>query len=227
MKIRYRYEKRGNARYISHLDTMRVFERALRRLRAPVAFSEGFNPHMKMSLSNPLPLGVESCAEFLELKMDKEVDRERLLIDLNGELPLGLRIISSKDGEGESINNRIYWSTYDIIFYEDYFMLDGLEDKIKRFLSQKSIIIEKKKKKKGKKTLTNQDIRTMIGAVDIKEYDSERIVISANLYTSGQGGLNVLVFVKILNDFLGISKDDKEIEVLRRDILDENLNSLL
>lgn len=89
---RYRicYSKRGPARYISHLDLVRTFERAMRRANLPMAFSEGFNPHPRFSFAAPLPVGTEGLAEVVEVEMTEPLAPHDLAERLNSSLPPGL-----------------------------------------------------------------------------------------------------------------------------------------
>ncbi|SFR08251.1 TIGR03936 family radical SAM-associated protein [Desulfoscipio geothermicus] len=91
---RYRiiYSKRGPARYISHLDLVRALERSMRRAGLPIAFSEGFNPHPRMSFAAPLPVGIEGLAEVMDVEMTAPVPRRDLADRLNAALPPGLAV---------------------------------------------------------------------------------------------------------------------------------------
>ncbi|MCL2337147.1 MAG: TIGR03936 family radical SAM-associated protein [Firmicutes bacterium] len=86
------YSKQGPARYTAHLDLMRELERSMRRAKLPMAFSEGFNPHPKLSVAAPLPVGSASLAELAEIEMTRAVEPDLLLASLNDVLPPGLKI---------------------------------------------------------------------------------------------------------------------------------------
>jgi radical SAM-linked protein len=73
-RIRIRYAKRGPLRFTSHRDFARAFERALRRAAVPIAFSQGFTPHPKISYASAAPTGVGSEAEYLEIGLQAPVD---------------------------------------------------------------------------------------------------------------------------------------------------------
>ena len=77
-KYRLRYARFGPARFASHLDLGRALGRALRRAALPVAYSQGFHPLPKMAFGPPLPVGVESEAEFLELTLTRELAPEEI-----------------------------------------------------------------------------------------------------------------------------------------------------
>jgi radical SAM-linked protein len=91
-----RFKVRGIVRYLSHAEMMRVFQRACVRAAVPVAYSEGFNPHQKMSLVLPRSVGVESDDELLCLGIEENatIDAESLKIGLTSELPGGIEVVS-------------------------------------------------------------------------------------------------------------------------------------
>lgn len=72
MKLRLQITKEPGIRFISHLEYQRSIEKALRRAGTPVAYSEGFNPHMRFSLASALSVGVTSSCEFVEIKLQEE-----------------------------------------------------------------------------------------------------------------------------------------------------------
>lgn len=91
-KIRLRYSKLGRARFTSHRDFGRAFERALRRAHIPMAYSSGFNPHPRISYANASPTGAATMAEYLEIGLWEVCDPEKLADALNAVLPPGFRI---------------------------------------------------------------------------------------------------------------------------------------
>ncbi|HZK24253.1 MAG TPA: TIGR03936 family radical SAM-associated protein [Oscillospiraceae bacterium] len=91
MRIWIKFTKEQPLRFLSHLDLMRLWQRAIRRARLPVVYSQGFNPHPKMSFAAALPVGVTSEAEYLDVHFDKEITD----VDINSlqsVLPNGLTI---------------------------------------------------------------------------------------------------------------------------------------
>ncbi|MEJ5187449.1 MAG: TIGR03936 family radical SAM-associated protein, partial [Candidatus Geothermincolales bacterium] len=82
----------GDAVFLSHRETMRALERALRRSGLPLCYSEGFNPRPKVSFSPALPLGVSALAEYLEVKVDGQGDLEMARERMNQALPRGLAV---------------------------------------------------------------------------------------------------------------------------------------
>ena len=94
-KIRVKYRKGEEVKFISHRDLMRAFQRALRRAGLPVAYSQGFNPHMKISWGNALKVGAVSDSEFAEIQFDGWVKPNELKEVLNHHLPGGLEILEA------------------------------------------------------------------------------------------------------------------------------------
>ena len=96
MKIEATFSKMGDMRFISHLDLMRLFHRALRRTNLPVAITQGFSPHLKISIKRALKLGVESSDEMLTVQTSDLIDDALFTELLNKNLPEGVRIINAK-----------------------------------------------------------------------------------------------------------------------------------
>ena len=93
IKYRIQYSKTAAARFTSHLDVLRAISRTLRRAGLPVAFSAGFNPAPRLSFGPPLPLGLESEAEYFDLELIADLTEEALFLALNTALPPGLKVI--------------------------------------------------------------------------------------------------------------------------------------
>ncbi len=95
MRARVRYTKRGKLRFVSAIDLGRVWERALRRAGVPIAYSEGFHAHPKVSFPDALPLGYASLAEYAELRFAEPVDLPEAMTRLNACLPEGVDVRSA------------------------------------------------------------------------------------------------------------------------------------
>ena len=90
------FEKRGDAVYLSHLDLMRVFQRAFKRADILIWHSQGFSPRAYVSIALPLPVGMESRCEILDFEIeDGAVELPALAGRLNAVLPAGIRVLSA------------------------------------------------------------------------------------------------------------------------------------
>lgn len=94
VRYRIRWTKRGRSRFISARDLTAVWERALRRAEAPIAYSEGFTPHAKVSFPDALAVGVESTGEYAELTFDGPIDATATFTALSKHLPDGMEILT-------------------------------------------------------------------------------------------------------------------------------------
>jgi len=94
-QIKIKYRKGEAVKFISHRDLMRVFERAIRRAGLPIAFSQGFNPHMKISWGPALKVGAASDNEFATLNFDNWIAPALMVEKLSRELPGGVEILEA------------------------------------------------------------------------------------------------------------------------------------
>src|SRR4030067_2211647 len=95
--MRSHFVKVGEARFLGHLEMVDVFVRAARRAGIPMQFSEGFHPLPRISFTNPLPVGMESLAEFMDLELVHAVKAKEFQERMNKELPDGLRIMRAAE----------------------------------------------------------------------------------------------------------------------------------
>jgi len=96
MRLRIAYSKTAEAKYIAHLDLARVFERALRRAGIALAYSEGFNPHPKISFGSALAVGVEGEREYVDIELRSEMDLGEVVGRLQEQLPSGIRLLGGQ-----------------------------------------------------------------------------------------------------------------------------------
>ena len=90
------FEKTGDAVYLSHLDLMRVFQRAFKRADIMIWHSQGFSPRAYVSIALPLPVGSESVCEILDFEIqDGSVDLAKLPALLNRTMPAGIRVLEA------------------------------------------------------------------------------------------------------------------------------------
>jgi radical SAM-linked protein len=92
-RLRVRFKRGGEVKFISHLDLMRLWQRAFQRARIPIAYSEGFSPHPKISLAAPLPIRVTSDAELMDIHLAKWVSPHFFTNALSQQLPPGIEIL--------------------------------------------------------------------------------------------------------------------------------------
>ena len=92
-RLRIRFRRGEEVKYLSHLDLMRLWERALRRAQIPLAYSEGFSPHPRISLAAPLSVGVTSEAELMDIFLTRSVSPHWATAALKRQLPRGIEVL--------------------------------------------------------------------------------------------------------------------------------------
>ncbi|MDE6019912.1 MAG: TIGR03936 family radical SAM-associated protein [Ruminococcus sp.] len=141
--VRMKFTKKGRAKYISHLDLMRCFQRCIRRAELPIAYSEGFHPHMQIVFAAALSLGFESDYEVIELGLSEALSFDEVQSRMQAVLPDGIDVISCYEPKHKM--GQIAYAEYDIILPcqdSEKLLLQWNE-----FISQEKIIVEKKTKR--------------------------------------------------------------------------------
>ncbi|MEW6378933.1 MAG: TIGR03960 family B12-binding radical SAM protein [bacterium] len=151
-QIRGKFIKTGPAVYMSHLDLMRVFFRAIRRADLPITFSQGFHPHPQISFGLPLPVGVEGLGEYTDFVFHKPVEPEEFLIRINEQLPEGIRMLHARriPLQARSLSALINRAIYQVQV-PDRTWKDGNggidhQEHIARFLARDEIWVQKNRK---------------------------------------------------------------------------------
>ncbi len=149
-KYRIKLTKTGILKYFSHLDWQNTFFKALARCDLNVAFSQGFNPSMKVSMGVALPLFAESLTEFVDIELYDNLPCETIQLKLEKVLPEASKILSIVKLEkgAKSIDNTVFWAEYKVeIFDPALYDFQELVYNTNRVLSSDEIYIEKKNKK--------------------------------------------------------------------------------
>lgn len=156
------FEKKGNAVWISHLDLMRLFQRAFKRAGYALTHTQGFNPRPSVSIALPLSVGVESGCEFLDFDLEGERgDYAALVADLNGALTDGIIVLEAYE-KGKKIGELSYLRSIISLEY-DAGVPDGAEEAIKKLFTSPEVIVSKK----TKNGMQEQNIIPMIHSAKI------------------------------------------------------------
>jgi len=176
-KERIIFAKYGNLRFIGHLDFLRVFQQTIRRANLPVAYSQGFNPHILISFALPLPLGMSSNFDYVDITLNEECPNMVEL--LNNKAPEGLKIHKSSPVTDKGAASVVTVADYRVKIQKDI----DVSEKINKLMESKEIITTKK----TKSGLKNVDIRPDI--ISISEKNS---LIQMRLYAGSARFLNPL-----------------------------------
>ena len=164
------FEKKGNAIWISHLDLMRLFQRAFKRVGLPLMHTQGYNPRPYVAVALPLSVGVESGCELLDFDLEGEaVPGEQIKARLNGSLVDGVRVLDVLD-DGRKIRDLALLECAVDLEY-DQGVPTGAEVAIRELFSRESLVVEKK----SKNGPTQQDITPMIRSLEVLPLDGHTL----------------------------------------------------
>ena len=187
-KLRFCFSKEPSVKYVGHLDLIEVFDRAFRRAKMPLVFSEGFNPRPKLTFAHPLAVGIASVAEIGEIELESKVEIEVFIVRMNNALPTGIRILNAEYIESnKSLMALVTSAEYKI-------ELEGeklSEEALNAFFAQEEIVVDKKNKKKQIVQVNVKDL--------IIDYKIEGLNIWIKLVTGNEKTLRPDLLVNKIN----------------------------
>ena len=174
--LRALFEKKGNAVYISHLDLMRLFQRAFKRAGLLLTHTQGFNPRPSVSIALPMSVGVESCCELLDFDLEGEIPScEEMKAALNAALVEGVRVLCVYEG-GNKIRDIALLDCSVYMEYDRKLPTDAVEQ-LKAVFSQPSIVMEKR----NRNGVSKQNIIPLIKKLEIAAQSDHVIRIDATV----------------------------------------------
>lgn len=199
---RIQYTKGEEVRFIGHLDVMRLFQRAIKRAKLPVAYSKGFNPHQLLSFASPLTLGATSEGEYGDFEMTEKIEPSLVWERLAPELPRGMSIIDAvllTVGQGAAMAVTAGASYH--ITMDDDVAIEEIKNSLTKFLEKKDISVMKKTKSKEEIVNIRQDIYDM----ECKETPDGRPMLYLFLAAGSVSNLKPEPVMRSLYEFIGLS----------------------
>ncbi|WP_187296179.1 TIGR03936 family radical SAM-associated protein [Tepidibacter mesophilus] len=226
--IRCKLVKEKDMVYISHLDLQRLIQRILRKAGINVAYSQGFNPHPKISFGQALSLGVTSYGEYIDVELEEIVEADEFLTRVNKALPDGIKIQKVKfidktitPSLSSSISHGSYIISMNINSDLD---IESIKTKVDEFMKLDEII-NIKKNKKGK--LKEVNIRPLIKTLKVVSLEENILTLDMLVATGSSANLNPSVLVDKLNGFANIGIDIENLKITRNDLYIEDNNKFL
>lgn len=209
LKIRIKFSKNANVRFLGHLDIMRAFQRAFIRADIKMVYSEGFNPHQKMSFAQPLGVGITSTGEYIDAEIADGQNLEVVKKRLNDSCQGCFDIFSIKELPERAPNAMasVKYASYLIKF------TDGFTPDVKGFMSQDQILTEKKTKS-GVKEI---DIKPHIFKCDLKD-DGLFILVSAG----SESNIKPDLFLENLMKYSNKEYSRDQVRITRTDLYSDN-----
>lgn len=217
-ELRIRFSKTGQAKYISHLDTNRVFSRAFARSKINLYYTEGFNPHPYMSFSLPLSLGVESLCENVDIRILDDISNDEIKERMNESLPIGIRVVDVYDDFMDS--SKIVFSDY--VYKFEFIDNETALERIKNVLEADEIMAQKKGKKGKRRILKETNIKEFINKYNISIRD-DQIILNIRLLAGPEKNLNPSLLFDTIIRLIDMDFEWKSIS--RINLLTENLKN--
>lgn len=206
--VRVWFEKKGSARYISHLDLTRCMSRALKLSRLPVWYTEGFNPRIYMTYAMPLSLGIQGERECMDIRLTGDEPFSEIIRRLNERLPADIHVFNA----AEPVRG------FEEIAFADYEALLEAEDSgalseaLDRLMNRESIPIMKHGKK-GDKEL---DIKPFFQGMQSERTGKDALKLAFRLPCSVSGSVNPSLLLDALREYEGAEPD---VQITRKRLL--------
>ena len=206
-KLRFCFEKNGPAAYISHLDLMKALQRSFVRAGIPVKYSQGFNPHIEMSIVVPLSTGYETRCDLCDLDLMVDELPENFVESLNAVMPWGMKVLYA--GPADRPVREIACCAYEIV-------LPAGDTAAMKALFEQPVLLEKRSKR-GRKEV---DLRDYIKQLDFAAEGDK--TLCRCVLTAGNDSLNPMYLTQALKN-AGLVDTESVAKYVRTGILDENL----
>ena len=207
------FEKTGNAVFISHLDLMRMFQRAFKRAGLNLKHTQGFSPRAMVSIALPLSVGVESRCEILDYELvDQELPFDEIKDRLNRALPAGVKVL----GVYDSLRKPRDLTHLDVAIRLEYDngVPEGTMDAIRELFARESVIVTKR----GKNGSVEQNIIPMISQLDVSAVSHQELELTARICAQNPS-LNPQQMVTAIENELPQCRPDFT-HIFRREVFD-------
>ncbi|MGB9812528.1 MAG: TIGR03936 family radical SAM-associated protein [Thermovenabulum sp.] len=200
MEYRFRLSKGREVKYISQLDFARTIERALRRAKLKVKYSQGYNKKPIIIYGPALAVGITSDAEYLDVEFEEILPEEFLKRQLNNVLPEGLRVLHVRQKNGLIPLHKLNRSIFTVeLFYENNIGKEALEKAIEGIKKSEEIYVKKKTHEEEK--LVN--IAPLIHGIFLEEFKLTQAQIVMELSTGQGGSANPFMIIPLIVENIG------------------------
>ena len=211
------FEKTGDAIWISHLDLMRLFQRAFKRADLPLKHTQGFNPRPSVSIALPLSVGVESRCELLDFDLDGDaIACDEICMRLNGALVDGVRVLQVYE-TGRKLRDLSLLACKVALEYDNG-VPDGAVEQISQLFAGESVVVTKK----TKNGMQEQNIIPMIKKLSVVPVSAQELCLEATVCCQNPT-LNPAQLVAAINEYLPALSPDFS-KCCRLEIMDQTEN---
>ncbi len=213
---RAKAEKASEISYLSHLDYVSLFERAIRRAKLPAVYGAGFNPRMKISFASALSVGVMSCAEYFDFTLRGNLPPREVLARLNDKLPTGAKVSALRllPKRGKSLTETADTAIYKIIVPPIGAISETMAA-ISAFNAAKTAVFTRITPKKTR----TKDIKEYMAAPLKVDIEGNLLTIGAAIKLKAEGSIKPSEILKVLNEQFNAGIDATKAEIYREEIL--------
>ena len=210
-KYRAEVTKGAGLRFISHLDYAALFQRAICRAKLPAAYSEGFNPHMKMSFASALPLGVRSESEYMDFELKEPLQGIEVYKKLGTQLPPEVKIkrIAMIHGKHKALMAEMDMAEYEVILpYSG--TADDVHDAISRFKHAGEALFHRVTPKKTRDIDAKKYVRNI-------EYhiEGDRLLLNLAIASGSTGSIKPGEVLNVLNEQFSLYIEPYQADICR------------
>lgn len=219
MLMRVKFAKLKPVHYISHLELMALLRRANRRAELPVSYSEGYNPHQKLALGQPLPVGMEGENEYFDLELNEDIREEDFVDRLNKKLPEGIKLLEARV-VSDSVKSLM--AVINTAVYQIKMDFDGKQDEeklIREFMSLPEIRIIRYRRNKDDRVI---DLRPLIYKIEVIRDSLWEFTVSIG----SRGNIRPLEIVRALGEYFEVIKEVPLINIKREGLYVRRKNKL-
>jgi len=214
-RLWFRYGRTGTSRFLSHLEAMNAWLRALRRAGAPLAYSNGYHPHARVAFSSALPCGEETVGDWLDVYLEEPVDPRDLLERLRGVVPDGFEVFEVREVEtsAPSLMSISEGAAYTLTLPHE--TREALARRVDALNAASEILVKRRKKSKGRRPRTpyDLDIKPMIRHLALR--DGEVPAVDVTLVDVGGKPGKPREIVPLLTDDPDLARVRKQQTLLR------------
>ena len=230
MKVRYliKFSKESEIKFVGHLDLMRTIQRMMKRSGLPVEYSLGFNPHINLSLAQPLAVGIYSSGDYFDAPFEEEIPEDDIKVALNEGAPPGIRVF-------EVVKLRIEDSNHQKVF-KSMAAIDAAKYKIKIRYKDISLLNEEMEAmlklkqwnilKKSKRQENDVDIKPMIHDIDYRVVEN-LLVIEAIVSCGSRENLSPELVTQFVKNSTTNWDPDAFVDIKREEMYAKQENKLI
>ncbi len=188
MRIRIKFSKLDEMRFVGHLDLMRYFQRALRRAGIDMTYSQGFHPHPLMSFAAPLALGITSDGEYMDIEVNTTASPQESIAVINSVMADGIKVaeyIPLEEGKKAAMSV-VAAADYIVCFRQDEDMSQPeISDEIRRYYTERDEIEVTKQSKKGVRIF---DLKPLLYRFEPYSYNQDNSVTGRGFFLRVSAG---------------------------------------